>query len=101
MSNHIFAISPILGSKRKLDALPADLQRILKGEGRAISSYWKNLFVQRIAATIQQLKAQGVSFTEIQYPLFRKAVEPVYATYQNRISDNLIERINRTSAVTR
>lgn len=96
MSNHVFTMSPLLGSKRKLGTLPVPLQRIVSEEARAVVPYWRSVSVSQTGESIEVLKRNGVAFTQVRYPAFRRAVEPVYATYAPRFGD-LIDRIGRTA----
>ena len=97
MSNQVYPIIPLLGSKRKIEALPAALQSILKQEGRGLAPFWRSLVARQTEAEIQMLKANGVSFSEIKYSAFRKAMEPVYAQFQSTFGGDLIERISRVA----
>jgi TRAP-type transport system periplasmic protein len=99
LSHHIFVVSLLMGSKRKIDTLPLALQRILREEGRALVPFWRSLTAQQIADDVVVLKKNGVAFTEIQYPLFRKAVEPVYAMIQAQLGGSLLERVSRAAGV--
>ena len=47
------------------------------------------------------LKKNGVAFTEIQYPAFRKAMEPVYAMVQSKLGGDLLERVSRAANAAR
>jgi TRAP-type transport system periplasmic protein len=95
MLNHILAVTSLVGSKRKIEALPLPLQKIVKEEAKGIVSFWRSAILRQTAEDIQILKQNGVSFTEIQYSAFRKAVEPVYAMVQAKVGGDLIDRIGR------
>ena len=97
MFNHVFSINPLMGSKRKLDALPPPLQRILKEEAKAIQPFWRALMVQQTASAIGFLKKDGLAFTEIQYPAFRRAMDPVYAMFQPKLGGDLLARVSRAA----
>src|SRR5262249_3874694 len=99
MTNHFFGANPILGSKRKLDALPAPLQRIVKEEGRAAVSYWRSLTAPKVAEAPAFLKDKGVSFSEVNHELFRKAMEPIYTSFQTKLGSDLIDRVSRAAGV--
>jgi TRAP-type transport system periplasmic protein len=98
MSNHIFSLLPVMASKRKFDALPPALQKILKEEGKAAASLVRTGIARQTADDIQYLKKNGVVFTDIQYPPFRKAVEPVRAMLQAKIGGDLFDRIDRAAS---
>ena len=97
LSNHILSANLLLASKRKVEALPPALQRILKDEGKRVVPFWRALFDRQIVADIKILKENGVVFSEIQYSAFRKAVEPVYALFQTKLGGDLIERVSRAA----
>jgi TRAP-type transport system periplasmic protein len=97
LANHFFSINLLLGSKRKIEALPAALQRLIKAEGKALLPYWRSINERETAESIRFLKDNGVRFTQIQYPAFRKAMEPVYATFQAKLGGDLIDRISRAA----
>jgi TRAP-type transport system periplasmic protein len=99
MSNHIFSVVPLMASKRKFEALPVALQKLAKEEGTAIVPYWRSLTTRQIAEDTQILKQNGVTFTEVQYPLFRKAMDPVYAAIQSRLGGDLLDRVGRATNV--
>jgi tripartite ATP-independent transporter DctP family solute receptor len=97
MTNHFFGANPILGSKRKLDALPAPLQKIVREEARAAVLYWRSLTAPKVAEATAFLKDNGVAFTEVNHELFRKAMEPIYASWQTRLGSDLVERVIRAA----
>jgi TRAP-type transport system periplasmic protein len=100
ISNHIFAVDALMASKRKTEALPAPLQKVLKEEGKAVVPFWRSLTAKQIAEDIQFLKKNGIAFTEIDYPAFRKAMAPVYAGVQARLGGDLLDRISRAASAT-
>ena len=96
MANHIVSVAVFLGSRRKIEALPPPLQKILRDEGKALVPFWRSLYDREVAADIQILRNNGVAFTDIQYPAFRKAMDPVYATMQPKLGD-LLDRVSRAA----
>jgi TRAP-type transport system periplasmic protein len=97
MTSHGVTVAMLLGSKQKLDALPADLQKILKDEGKACRSYWEKILGQRTVASVQALKSKGLLLTEVNHAEFRRAVEPVYVSLQAKLGKDLINRVSRTA----
>jgi tripartite ATP-independent transporter DctP family solute receptor len=92
-SNHVFVVLPLLGSKRKIESLPAPLAKIVKDEGKAVAGFWRASMSREESDDTQLLRSNGVTFSEIRYAAFRKAVEPVYEMVQTRVGGNLIEQI--------
>jgi TRAP-type C4-dicarboxylate transport system substrate-binding protein len=97
MSNHNLSIVPLFGSKRKLDALPPALLKILRDEIRASVPRWRSATADQLTKDLEFIKSNGAEFTEIQTSAFRKAVEPVYAMVQSKIGGDLLERVNRAA----
>jgi tripartite ATP-independent transporter DctP family solute receptor len=97
MSNHILAVEAIIGSKRKIEALPAPLQKIVKEEAHAAAPYFRSTALQQGVDAVDFLKKNGVVFTEVEYAAFRRAMDPVYAMIQSKLGGDLLERVSRTA----
>jgi TRAP-type transport system periplasmic protein len=97
LANIGFTDSPLMVSKRKFEALPTSLQRIIKDEAKALIPYWRSLNEKLVADASKILKDNGVAFTDPDHAAFRKAVEPVYAMVQSKVGGDLIERVSRTA----
>jgi TRAP-type transport system periplasmic protein len=95
VTNHVLVLQPLMASKPKIESMPADLQKILKEEAKAIQPGWRTLAAQRTAEGLDLLRSQGVTVNEIDYPPFRRAMAPVYAALQARLGGDLIQRISR------
>ena len=97
--NQVFSPVAIYAGKRKLSPLPAPLQKAIIEEAKGIAPAWRALSAKLTADDAEILQKNGVTFTEVQYAQFRKAIEPVYAAYQSKPGADLIERINRINRV--
>ena len=98
MSNHVLTLLPLLASKKKFDALPPALQKIVKEEGKAVIPYWRTTLATQVQAQIKMLKDNGVTFTDVHYADFRKAMDPVYAIAQAKLGSELIARVGRIAS---
>ena len=98
LTNHVLVLQPILASKSKIESLPSDLQRILREEWRNIAPSWRAAVTQNNGEAIATLKSNGVAVTDVDYPAFRKAMDPVYASLQAKLGGDLIQRVSRASA---
>jgi TRAP-type transport system periplasmic protein len=97
MSNHVSSAIPLMASKRKIEALPSALQKIVREEAKVVVASWRSATALQTANGIQMLKNNGVTFTEIEYPAFRRAMAPVYASVQSKLGDDLLDRIARAT----
>ena len=95
--NHSFSIDPVMGSRRKIEALPRALQDVIHSAAKEVPSFWRGLIAKQATSDLQTLKTQGVAITEIQYPAFRKAMEPVYTMMQARLGGDLLDRVRRAA----
>ena len=98
MSNHILAVLPLLASKSKIEALPLPLQSVVREEGKSAMVFMRSHAPQQTTDATQTLKQNGVAFTEIQYPAFRKAMEPVYAMLQSKLGGDFFDRVTRAAS---
>ena len=90
MLNHVFSVMPVMASKAKMSSLPANLQSLIRDEGNSLSQFWKADTIRRINDDIDVCKKNGVTFTNPPWRL-RKAAEPAWPVFQQRIGGNLIE----------
>ena len=98
MSNHIFSVVPLFGSKNKIAALPKDLQTILFEESKGITGFWRSAYSKRIIEEICLMKQNGVAFNVVQYQAFRKAMDPVYASYRTKLGGDILDRVLKAAS---
>ena len=96
MTNHVFSLLPFVGAKKKLDSLPAELVKLLKDEAKATRGVGRSLSQQKVVDAIAYLKGKGIAFTEINYPAFRKAMDPVYTMMTPKLGD-LVQRVSKAA----
>ena len=97
LTNHIYSLQPLCASKKSLEGLPTDLQQILRSEAKAVRSAQRALGAQRVTEATRFMREKGIAFGEIDYPLFRKAMDSVYAGFQSKLGSDLIERVSRAA----
>jgi len=93
-TGHIFCINPFLCSERWFSGLPRDIQQIMLDAARE-SLVWQRAEAPRSEKAYEQkMKDAGVTFTTPDVTPFRKAVEPFYKEYGDKINANeLIKKI--------
>lgn len=97
LSNHVYNAAPLLMSKVKYDALAPDLQKIIMQSAKEIRSYWRTLRVEKDAEGLKELKEKGMTITQIDFPAFRKAMDPVYAEFREKIGGDFLDRVLKAS----
>ena len=100
LTNHVFNLQPLVASKSKIDALPADLQKILKEEAKAALPSWRSAITRENADALTTMKNKGIAINDTDYNAFRKAMDPVYATFQTKLGGDLVQRVSRAANAT-
>jgi TRAP-type transport system periplasmic protein len=98
MLNQMFSPTGLFASKRKIDALPLPLQKIIKEEAKAAVPTWRSLSAREALDNVETLKKNDVLFTEPQYQAFRKAMDPVYAVFRSQPGGDLLDRVGRATS---
>jgi TRAP-type C4-dicarboxylate transport system substrate-binding protein len=84
-----------MASTKKVGALPANLQKIVREEAKAAQGLWRDQTAQQLRDDVDALRKNGVTVNEhVQIAPFRRAVTPVYAAYQGKFGD-LVDRITK------
>jgi TRAP-type C4-dicarboxylate transport system substrate-binding protein len=97
MTNHTVPVVPILANKQKIQSLPSALAQIVRNEAKSAAAQWRSDLARLLASDVQVLKDAGVTFTDVQYAPFRKAMDPVYASFESKFSKNLLQRVSRAA----
>ena len=97
LSNHIYNAAPLLMSKVKYDALAPDLQRIIVQSAKEVQPHWRAMRVEKDAEGLKELRDKGMVVNQIDYPAFRKAMDPVYAEFRDKIGGDFLDRILKAS----
>ena len=93
-TGHIFVLNPLMLSDRWFTALPKDIQQVVLDAAKESLAWQRAESPASEKAFEQKMKDAGVTFTSPDVAPFRKAVEPFYKEYGDKINANeLIKRI--------
>ena len=81
LTGHILILSQFVGGEQFFASLPQDVQDLLEETGREAGLYMNDLIVRAEAETAGQLKAEGVTFNEVDKAAFREASRSVYDSF--------------------
>ena len=95
VSHHIFSLAAFMGSRKSIEALPVDLQKMLRDEALATRNPVRIRAAQSENATIAQLKELGTAISYPDLAAFRKAVEPVYTAFEPKFGADFVRRVSR------
>jgi tripartite ATP-independent transporter DctP family solute receptor len=93
-TGHIFVLNPLMCSDRWFNSLPKDIQQIVLEAAKESLAWQRAEAPSSEKAFEQKMRDAGVTFTSPDVAPFRKAVEPFYKEYGDKINANeLIQRV--------
>lgn len=93
LTNHVYNAGALMASKVRYDALPPDLQKVLRDAAIEVSPFWRKLVADKAAEASRTLKAKGMKIGKTDYAAFRQAMAPVYAEFRPRIGPELMDKV--------
>ena len=97
LTGHFYGSHVFLASKRNLDKLPKDIQKIILDTARELSAFQRDYSKKLEDELIVQLKAKGMDVYEIpNKKAFQDAMQPVYKQFESQFGKDLIKAILET-----
>ena len=93
LSNHGFLGYAFLFSKKVYDALPADIQKVMRDTARELASFERQDTARREAGYIERIKKGGSQIVELtpqELQAFEKAFRPVHQQFAKTIGEDLL-----------
>jgi tripartite ATP-independent transporter DctP family solute receptor len=78
LTNHMYVVTALIFSRKVYDRLPPDVQAAVLKSGRASVGAEREAMDTLSASALEELKARGLQFVEVERELFREYVQPVY-----------------------
>lgn len=94
-TNAVYNAGALMGSKRKIDALPTDQQTALRDAARALSPAWRSTVAQASDKATELLKGQGVAIRPVDLPAYKAATRPVYDQFRTTLSPDLVDLLQK------
>ncbi len=91
----VYNAGALLGSKRKLDALPPAQMTALREAARKLSPAWRAGVAQASAKDVEFLKGQGVAIRPVDLPAYRAATRPVYDQFRTPLGPDFVDLLLR------
>jgi len=93
LTNHVYNAGALMASKRKFDSLDPAFQKAIRDSATEIQPIWRKAVADKSTSDAEFLKSKGVTITDIDYPAFRKAMDPVYAEFRDKIGADLVAQV--------
>ena len=85
LTNHMYVVVGLIFSRKIFDKLPPDVQAVVLKAGRASIAAEREAMAVQTATALDELKAHGLEFIEVERGLFREKTESVYKNNANRV----------------
>ncbi|HHW30244.1 MAG TPA: TRAP transporter substrate-binding protein [Clostridiaceae bacterium] len=92
-TGHIHSCSPLLINKKKFDALPSDLQKILVDSAKEYAIKHTQYVEELEAEQWKEIEANGMEITDPDKAPFEEAVQPVIEKARKKFGSELIDAI--------
>ena len=99
LSDHIYQPALIVFNQEWFDALPADLQGLIVGEGRALQSKGRKAVRQIVADVIEVIKQdnkQVLVLSTAEKQVFERAAAPVYGMFRHKQGPSVSRLLDAT-----
>lgn len=93
LTNHVYNAGALMASKRKFDSLDPAFQKAIREAATEIQPTWRKAVADKTTSDSEFLKSKGVTITDVDYPAFRKAMDPVYAEFRDKIGADLVAQV--------
>jgi tripartite ATP-independent transporter DctP family solute receptor len=93
-TNHMYVVVGLIFSRKIFDKLPPDVQAVVVKAGRASVTAEREGMAALTATALDELKARGLEFNEVERSLFREKTERVYERNAKRVGGmDLIKKV--------
>lgn len=93
LTGHTYSPLVFCISGKKWSALPADVQRAMADAARQAAAEQRKKNAENLQAILNDLKAKGMQVNEVDNAAFKKAVEPLYGEFQDKIGKDIVTKI--------
>jgi tripartite ATP-independent transporter DctP family solute receptor len=93
LTNHVYNAGVMMVSKRKFDALPADLQETLRAAAHDLTADWRKTMVEKTDETSKFLKDKGLTINPVDRAAYRQATDGVYKKFRDVIGAELVDTV--------
>lgn len=94
LTNHMYVVVGLIFSRKIFDKLPPDVQAVVVKAGRASVTAEREGMAALTATALDELKARGLEFNEVERNLFREKTERVYERNAKRVGGmDLIKKV--------
>jgi len=98
LTNHVYNGGAFMASKQRFDALTPKEREVIRETVKEIQPVWRRTVAEKALENRRLCEARGLSISEVDYPAFRKAMQPVYTEFRPKIGEDFVDRVIREAA---
>ncbi len=93
LTNHVYNAGALMASKVRLDSLTPKEQEVIRETAKEIQPFWRKTIAEKSLESRRMCEQAGLVITEVDYPAFQKAMEPVYTEFRAKIGPEFVEKV--------
>jgi len=98
LTNHVYNGGAFMASKVRFDSLAPKDREVIRETVKEIQPVWRKLVADKSLENRKQCEQRGLAINEIDYPAFRKAMDPVYAEFRPKIGTEFADRVIKAAS---
>ncbi|HZD20238.1 MAG TPA: TRAP transporter substrate-binding protein [Burkholderiales bacterium] len=98
LTNHVYNGGAFMASKARFDTLSPKDRDVIRQTVKEMQPVWRKLVADKSLENRSQCEQRGLAINEIDYPAFRKAMDPVYAEFRPKIGTEFADRVIKAAS---
>jgi TRAP-type transport system periplasmic protein len=98
LTNHVYNGGAFMASKVRFDTLAPKDREVIRETVKEMQPVWRKLVADKSLENRKQCEQRGLAVNEIDYPAFRKAMDPVYAEFRPKIGTEFADRVIKAAS---
>jgi tripartite ATP-independent transporter DctP family solute receptor len=98
VTNHVYNGGAFMASKLRFDTLTPKEQEVIRETVKEIQPGWRKLVAEKSIENRKICEQRGLAVNEIDYPAFRKAMEPVYTEFRGKIGAEFVDKVIKAAS---
>jgi TRAP-type C4-dicarboxylate transport system substrate-binding protein len=93
VTNHVYNAGAFMASKARFDALTPKEREVIRETAKEIQPVWRKLVAAKSLESRKVCEQRGLAISEVDYPAFKRAMQPVYAEFRPRIGEEFVDKV--------
>jgi TRAP-type transport system periplasmic protein len=98
LTNHVYNGGAFMASKLRFDSLSPKEREVIRATVKETQPAWRKLVAEKSLDNRKECEQRGLAINEIDYPAFRKAMEPVYTEFRPKIGAEFADRVIKAAS---